>query len=147
MANHPSFLTSSLYADPTHLEEQFWNRGLNQGDSQQLRSFSSKRDVTTDYSWPREIDLEFGLINGNRAEKNRRNLQDFLDHSQVKIATIGHGTARKYVEFFKYLRRKGRPIPVNDIWIAAIAEESGGELAARDGHFEESPMLFLADDI
>jgi predicted nucleic acid-binding protein len=34
-----------------------------------------------------------------------------------------------------------------DIWIAAQARQSGGELAARDGHFAELPMLRLAVEI
>jgi len=32
---------------------------------------------------------------------------------------------------------KGRPIPSNDIWIAAHAMESGSELLSFDRHFEE----------
>ena len=35
------------------------------------------------------------------------------------------------------LRRKGRPIPTNDIWIAAHAMESGADLVSADRHFEE----------
>jgi tRNA(fMet)-specific endonuclease VapC len=33
------------------------------------------------------------------------------------------------------LRRKGHPIPENDIWIAALAIQYGLSLATRDKHF------------
>jgi tRNA(fMet)-specific endonuclease VapC len=92
-------------------------------------------------------ELEFGFINGNRCDVNRQKLMDFLEHPLVEIATINHRTARIYAQFYSYLRSKGRPIPVNDIWIAAISDEVGGELAARDGHFDELPMLVKARDM
>ena len=34
------------------------------------------------------------------------------------------------------LRAKGRPIPTNDIWIAAHAMETGADLVSADRHFE-----------
>lgn len=34
------------------------------------------------------------------------------------------------------LRAKGRPIPTNDVWIAAHAMETGADLVSADGHFE-----------
>ena len=36
----------------------------------------------------------------------------------------------------KKVRKKGRPIPTNDVWIAAHALESGAELISYDRHFE-----------
>ena len=38
-------------------------------------------------------------------------------------------------------------LDTNDIWIAAQARQCGGELAARDGHFAELPMLRMAVEI
>lgn len=35
------------------------------------------------------------------------------------------------------LRRKGRPIPTNDIWIAAQALQTGADLISFDAHFGE----------
>jgi tRNA(fMet)-specific endonuclease VapC len=37
----------------------------------------------------------------------------------------------------------GRPIPENDIWIAASAMEHGLILATRDGHFNEVNDLIV----
>jgi len=41
------------------------------------------------------------------------------------------------------LRKKGRPIPENDIWIAAIAFQHDLTLVSRDEHFEEVEDLKL----
>jgi tRNA(fMet)-specific endonuclease VapC len=41
------------------------------------------------------------------------------------------------------LRRKGRPIPDNDTWIAAVALQHGLVLASRDSHFEQVEGLRL----
>ena len=46
-------------------------------------------------------------------------------------------TARRYGEVKNGLRQKGRPVPKNDIWIAAIALQNDLTLVARDAHFRE----------
>ena len=50
-------------------------------------------------------------------------------------------TARLYGTIRDQLRRKGRPIPDNDIWIAAIALQRGLILVTRDAHFDEIESL------
>ena len=92
-------------------------------------------------------ELEFGFLNGTRRDENRRKLMEFLRHPHVEVAAVDHRTAEIYAELLFFLRSKGKPIPTNDIWIAAQARQSGGELAARDGHFAELPMLRLAAEI
>jgi tRNA(fMet)-specific endonuclease VapC len=42
-----------------------------------------------------------------------------------------------------YLRKKGRPIPRNDVWIAAVALEHGLQLLTLDVHFREIPLLLI----
>lgn len=45
-------------------------------------------------------------------------------------------TAYQYGEIRDHLRQKGRPIPDNDIWIAAIAQQHDLTVATRDAHFQ-----------
>jgi tRNA(fMet)-specific endonuclease VapC len=45
-------------------------------------------------------------------------------------------TADRFGRIAAALRRKGRPLPTNDIWIAAHAMESGAELLSFDQHFD-----------
>ena len=46
-------------------------------------------------------------------------------------------TADRYSRIAAALRTKGRPIPSNDIWIAAHAMETGADLISADRHFEQ----------
>lgn len=52
-------------------------------------------------------------------------------------------TARHYAGVFAALRRIGRPIPQNDMWIAACALEHDLTLHTTDAHFSEVPGLKL----
>lgn len=60
-------------------------------------------------------------------------------------ATVAVGcdleSARRYAYVKSYLRSKGKPIPENDIWIAALSLQHGLTLATRDAHFKELHML------
>ena len=42
-----------------------------------------------------------------------------------------------------YLRKNGRPIPRNDVWIAAAALEYGLQLLTLDDRFREIPLLLI----
>ena len=50
---------------------------------------------------------------------------------------------RVYGEIKTALRRLGRPLPENDIWIAAIAIQHGLTLVSRDAHFDHLVGLSL----
>jgi tRNA(fMet)-specific endonuclease VapC len=49
---------------------------------------------------------------------------------------VGRETARHYAEIRRELKVAGRPIPSNDIWIAALTREHHSPLVSRDLHFE-----------
>ena len=59
------------------------------------------------------------------------------------INPIDAETARQYGEIKESLRAKGRPIPENDIWIAAIAFQYQLSLVTRDQHFSEIKGLAI----
>jgi tRNA(fMet)-specific endonuclease VapC len=52
-------------------------------------------------------------------------------------------TARQYGLIRADLAQKGRPIPDNDVWIAAIAIEYNLVLVTRDTHFENIDKLSI----
>ena len=62
-----------------------------------------------------------------------------LDH--VSVIPVTRRTGHIYAQLFAYLKRAGRPIPTNDIWIAASALECGGVLLTTDHHFQDIPNL------
>jgi predicted nucleic acid-binding protein len=82
-------------------------------------------------------ELISGFRNGSRYEDNRRRLDDFLLSAYVSLLPVTLVTADRFGRIATSLRRKGRPIPSNDIWIAAHTMESGSELLSFDKHFEE----------
>lgn len=86
-------------------------------------------------------ELYKGALVSTRPEHNRRLVDDFL-----LIAALLYpdsATAEAYAQIAVQLKGKGRPIPENDIWIAAVALECDMPLAARDGHFAEVDGLDL----
>ena len=82
-------------------------------------------------------ELLFGFRNGSRYEENVRALQDFLEDANVRLLPVTWATADFFGRVSAVLRKKGRPIPTNDIWIAAHAMEAGADLLSSDPHFEE----------
>jgi tRNA(fMet)-specific endonuclease VapC len=86
-------------------------------------------------------ELEAGFELGDRQRENRATLADFVAEPFVAIHSPSPDTACRYGEIFARLRRAGTPVPVNDIWIAAICLDCGGHLLTFDRHFERIPSL------
>ena len=80
-------------------------------------------------------ELLYGFRHGSRADENITELRTFLGNPQVKVVGMTMTTAERYASVAVRLRRQGRPIPTNDIWIAAHAMEAGADLVSLDGHF------------
>ncbi|MEO1368591.1 MAG: type II toxin-antitoxin system VapC family toxin [Acidobacteriota bacterium] len=79
-------------------------------------------------------EYRYGLMRS----RHRRQLGLLLD-SLVResiVLRIDENTARSYAEVRDELRTSGRPIPENDVWIAALARQHGEPVISRDKHFE-----------
>lgn len=76
-----------------------------------------------------------GFAPGTREARNRGELARFLDSPRVEFVPVTAQTADSYALVYSGLRRKGHPIPTNDLWIAASALEHGAALLTRDAHF------------
>ena len=82
-------------------------------------------------------ELRFGFRLGSRPSENVRQLDAFLDRPFVELLTVTRTTADRFARVAADLRRKGRPIPTNDVWIAAQSLETGAELLSSNRHFGE----------
>jgi predicted nucleic acid-binding protein len=82
-------------------------------------------------------ELLFGFRIGSRFRKNYRELLAFLESPFVTFLPVTFDSADRFSLIASSLRRKGRPLPTNDIWIAAHAMESGAYLISFDTHFEQ----------
>jgi len=81
-------------------------------------------------------ELLTGFKLGKWEAKNRNELEEFLDSPRVTIYGIDETTSEFYSEIVWNLRKIGRPIPTNDIWIAATAFQHGLKLLSKDEHFK-----------
>lgn len=88
-----------------------------------------------------ELHAGFGL--GARLRENEKLLRRFLDSPGVEVSAIGEETSLCYAQIFGHLRHIGRPIPTNDLWIAACAMEHGLHLITADAHFQHVPQVRL----
>ena len=86
-------------------------------------------------------ELGGGFLNGSLLEFNRRRLNNFLEEPVVEILSVDRKVADRYGEIYFHLRKSGRPIPQNDMWIAAIAIAARVPLVTYDRHFDRVPDL------
>lgn len=84
-------------------------------------------------------ELYFGAYRSHRVSDNIKRIKEFV--AENIVLSCDAATAEQYGQIRQALRAKGRPIPENDIWIAAIALQYGLILATRDAHFREVPNL------
>ena len=52
------------------------------------------------------------------------------------VLDVQEPTTQHYAEITLELKRKGKPIPTNDIWIAALCRQHRLPLLSRDRHFD-----------
>jgi tRNA(fMet)-specific endonuclease VapC len=86
-------------------------------------------------------ELYYGARKSARAEQNIARIDEFAAGNTVLLCDTT--TARQYGVIKAQLRVKGKPIPENDIWIAAIAEQHQLTLVTRDSHFHHVDGLVI----
>ena len=82
-------------------------------------------------------ELWAGFQLGARTDENASEIDEFLSHAVVETLPVDTVVARIYGEIIADLRRKGRPLPTNDVWIAATAARAGATVLTFDEHFRE----------
>lgn len=80
-------------------------------------------------------ELYYGAYRSGRVAENVTRVQEFA--ASNTILECDAITAQQYGQIKNALRVKGRPLPENDIWIAAIAQQYQLILVSRDQHFRE----------
>ncbi|MBI4238832.1 MAG: type II toxin-antitoxin system VapC family toxin [Deltaproteobacteria bacterium] len=80
-------------------------------------------------------ELHYGFQHGAKLVRNLQRLDRFIEEFQVRIILVDLDVARNFGAIFARLRKKGRPIPTNDIWISACCMTVGGTLLTADHHF------------
>ena len=89
-------------------------------------------------------ELYGGFRYGTQEARNVEELEEFLDTPRVVVFGADETTAQFYAHIHANLRRSGRPIPTNDMWIAATAMQHGFAVCSYDVHFESvDGLMFL----
>ncbi len=78
-------------------------------------------------------ELHYGAERAKRRQDQLTLIHDFLQTAELLLAD--KATTEHYGQIKAELARTGRPIPDNDIWIAAVARQHDLPLATRDAHF------------
>ena len=87
-------------------------------------------------------ELYYGANHSERVAENLAKIGEFGAASSVLL--VDAGTAHHYGRIKNAVRLKGRPLPENDIWIAAIAEQHELTVISRDEHFRQIEGLLIA---
>ena len=82
-----------------------------------------------------------GFAKGSRFQKNLEELDEFLALPIVETLPVDRQTAEMFGEMIGALRRSGRPVPSNDVWIAATCARTGAPLLTWDAHFRLIPRV------
>ncbi len=91
-------------------------------------------------------ELYSGFKGGKKERRNILELEEFINSSRVRIITHNEITAQFYANVFNALKIKGKPIPTNDIWIAASSLQNGLALFTLNSHFTEIECLVIKTD-
>jgi tRNA(fMet)-specific endonuclease VapC len=86
-------------------------------------------------------ELFYGAAHSARPQQNTAEVEGFA--RTCTVVQLDMETARIYGLIKAELRRKGRPIPENDLWIAASARQHDLVLVTRDPHFERVETLAI----
>jgi tRNA(fMet)-specific endonuclease VapC len=86
-------------------------------------------------------ELKYGAYKAADTPKHLTQVNAFLNN--CKVLCTDATTADLYGSIKATLSKKGKPIPENDIWIAAIAIQYNLPLFANDIHFNEIENLHL----
>ena len=92
-------------------------------------------------------ELYSGFKGGSQEAINKSYLNTFLKKPSVDVLQTTISTAEIFAEIKSSLKTAGKPIPTNDVWIAAHSLETGSILITYDQHFTSIPGLRVWDEL
>ncbi len=84
-------------------------------------------------------EYRYGIRHSRSQAQYERWLAEAIENCRVLV--VGEGTSEYYAAIRDELKSIGRPIPGNDLWIAALTLQHGLPLLSRDRHFDFVPRL------
>lgn len=84
-------------------------------------------------------EYRLGIAQSRHRVSYEKWLQEWI--SSVTVLDIDEETSQSYAALGLELKRKGRPIPSNDLWIAALCRQHVLPIVSRDLHFDLVPGI------
>ena len=112
---------------------------LCKGDEETVKLVSTAEAVFLPFVVVAELRAAFAQ--GKRAAENERVLRRFLLKPGVSILYPDDQTTHHYAALYRQLRIQETPIPMNDVWIAALVLQHNLRLHDRDKHFDHLPQI------
>ena len=84
---------------------------------------------------------------GLQRSRHRKQLDVMLDGlvAEADLLVVDDETTQNYARVREALRAKGRPLPENDVWIAALCLQHDRTLITRDSDFDHVASLSHLD--
>jgi tRNA(fMet)-specific endonuclease VapC len=79
-------------------------------------------------------EYRYGIRQSRHRARYERWLKEVL--ATCRVLPVDESTPAVYADIRGELKRAGRPIPSNDLWIAALARQHSLPLLSRDQHFD-----------
>jgi tRNA(fMet)-specific endonuclease VapC len=79
-------------------------------------------------------EYRFGIAHSRFRDEYEKWLDDLV--AVTRVLPADQDTARHYARIRSELKKASRPIPSNDIWIAALCRQYRFPLMSRDTHFD-----------
>jgi tRNA(fMet)-specific endonuclease VapC len=80
-------------------------------------------------------EYRYGIAQSRHRARYRRWLDSLI--TECTVLDITEQTTHHYAAINVELRQAGKPIPTNDLWIAALCRQHGLPLLSQDRHFDE----------
>jgi predicted nucleic acid-binding protein len=82
-------------------------------------------------------EYRYGITRSRNRARYERWLIEAM--SGFRVLPVDETTAAHYATVRSQLKERGRPIPANDVWIAALARQHLLPILSRDEHFDHVP--------
>ncbi len=112
---------------------------LCRGEEGSVKLVSTAQEVFLPFVVVAELRAAFAL--GKRSVENERVLRRFLLKPGVSVLYPDEQTTHHYAAVYRQLRTQETPIPMNDVWVAALVLQHNLRLHDRDRHFDHLPQI------
>ncbi|MGA1983479.1 MAG: type II toxin-antitoxin system VapC family toxin [Acidobacteriaceae bacterium] len=80
-------------------------------------------------------EYRFGIAQSRRRKEYEMWLEELV--AATRVLSVDEQTSSHYAQVRSELKKAGKPIPSNDLWIAALARQHRLPLMSQDTHFDD----------